>query len=87
MPVIWIPALLRDLADGQEQVKVPGTTLRQALDELTSLYPGLQTRLVDGGQLRPDFSVIVDGTASYLKLRQPLSEDSEVHLVPAVSGG
>ena len=87
MPVIWIPALLRDLTDGQEQIKVPGTTLRQALDELTILYPELRTRLVDDDQLRPDFSVIVDGTASYLKLRQPLSENSEVHLVPAISGG
>ena len=87
MPVIWIPALLRDLTDGREQVEVPGTTLRQALDELIILYPELQTRLIQNGRLRPDFSVIVDGTASYLKLRQPLSENSEVHLVPAVSGG
>ena len=87
MPVIWIPTLLRDLTDGQEQVEVPGTTLRQALDELITLYPELRSRLVDDDQLRPDFSVIVDGTASYLKLRQPLSENSEVHLVPAISGG
>jgi molybdopterin converting factor small subunit len=87
MPVIWIPALLRDLTDGQEQVVVPGTTLRQALDELTNLYPELRTRLVNDDQLRPDFSVIVDGTASYMKLRQPLSENSEVYLLPAISGG
>ena len=87
MPVIWIPALLRDLTEGQEQVEVPGTTLRQALDELTSLYPELRTRLIDEDQLRPDFSVIVNGTASYLKLRQPLSENSEVYLLPAISGG
>ena len=87
MPVIWIPALLRDLTDGQEKVEVPGTTLRQALDELTTLYPELRTWLVDEDRLRPDFSVIVDGTASYLKLRQSLSENSEVHLVPAISGG
>jgi molybdopterin converting factor small subunit len=87
MPVIWIPALLRDLAGGQEQVKVPGATLRQALDELTALYPELRARLVEGDQLRPGFSVMVDGTASYLKLRQPLSENSEVHLLPAISGG
>ena len=87
MPVIWIPALLRDLTDGQEQVEVPGTTLRQALDELTTLYPELRTRLVDDDRLRSDFSVIVDGTASYLKLRQPLSENSEVHLLHAISGG
>ena len=87
MPVIWIPALLRNLTDGQEQVEVPGTSLRQALDALNALYPDLREQLVEGDQLRPEFSVIVDGTASYLKLRQPLSENSEVHLLPAISGG
>jgi molybdopterin synthase sulfur carrier subunit len=87
MPVIWIPALLRDLAEGQEQVEVPGTTLHQALDELDALHPGLKARLIQDDQLRPDFSVIIDGTVSYLKLRQPLSKNSEIHLVPAISGG
>ena len=87
MPTIWIPALLRDLTNGQEQVTVPGATLRQAIDELETRHPGLKTRLLQDGQLNPAFSVIVDGTVSHLKLRQPLSEDSEVHLLPAFSGG
>jgi molybdopterin converting factor small subunit len=87
MPVIWIPALLRDLTGGQEKVVVPGATLRQALEELNELYPSLSAHLLQDGQLRPDFSVIVDGTASHLKLRQALSENSEVHLLPAISGG
>ena len=87
MPVIWIPALLRDLTAGKEQVPVPGSTLRQAIDELESLYPGLKVRLLQDGQLRPAFSVVVDGMVSHLRLRQPLSELSEVHLLPAISGG
>ncbi len=87
MPVIWIPALLRDLTGGQEQVAVPGDTLRQALDELDTLHPGIKARLTHDAQLRPDFSVVVDGMVSHLRLRQPLSENSEVHLLPAISGG
>jgi molybdopterin converting factor small subunit len=87
MPVIWIPALLRDLTGGQEQVRVPGATLRQALDQLEARHPGLKARLLQEDQLRPDFSVVVDGTVSHLKLRQPLTEDSEVHLLPTISGG
>jgi len=87
MPVIWIPALLRDLTGGQEQVAVPGDTLRQAVDELDTLHPGIKVRLIHDDQLRPDFSVIIDGTISYLRLRQPLSEDCEIHLLPAISGG
>ena len=87
MPVIWIPALLRGLTGGQEQVVVPGDTLRQAVDELERLHPALKARLIYDDQLRPDFSIIIDGTVSHLRLRQPLSEDSEIHLLPAISGG
>ena len=87
MPVIWIPSLLRDLTAGQEQVTVSGDTLRQALEELDIRHPGIKARLVDDGQLRQDFSVIVDGNISHLKLRQPLGENSEVHLLPAIVGG
>ena len=87
MPVIWIPALLRDLTDGQQHVTVPGDTLRQAIDELESLHPGLKARLIQDGHLREDFAVVVDGSASHLRLRQPLTENSESHLLPATSGG
>jgi molybdopterin converting factor small subunit len=87
MPVIWIPALLRDLTDGKERVTVPGRTLRQAIDELEAHHPGLKARLLEENQLRLEFSVVVDGTVSHLRMRQPLSENSEVHLLSAISGG
>lgn len=87
MPVIWIPALLRDLTAGKERVTVPGRTLRQAIDELEACHPGIKARLIEANQLRPDISVVVDGTVSHLRLRQLLSENSEVHLLSAISGG
>ena len=87
MAVIWIPALLRDLTGGQERVTVSGDTLRQALHELDELHPGLNERLFEGDQLRADISVVVDGTISLLKLRQPLPENCEVHFLWAFSGG
>jgi len=87
MPVIWVPALLRDLTAGNQQVTVPGSTLRQAIDEVEARYPGIKARLMEAHQLRPDISVVVDGTVSHLRLRQPLSKNSEVHLLSAISGG
>ncbi len=87
MPVIWIPALLRDLTDGKERITLSGDTLRDAIDELEARHPGIKARLLQGDQLRPDISVVVDGTVSRLRLRQPLSENSEVHLLSAISGG
>lgn len=87
MPVVWIPALLREYTAGQERVSVEGRTLRQAIDVLESRYPGLKARLVLDDRLRPEISAVVDGTISSLGLRQPLAENSEVHLLPAISGG
>jgi molybdopterin synthase sulfur carrier subunit len=87
MPVIWIPALLRDLTAGEVRVTVTGDTLRQAIDDLEARHPGIKLCLLQADQLRPDISVVVDGTVSHLKLRQPLSENSEVHLLSAISGG
>jgi molybdopterin converting factor small subunit len=87
MPVIWVPALLRDLTAGKQQVTVPGQTLRQAIDELEVSHPGIKERLLEADQLRPDISVVVDGTVSHLRLRQPLLENSEVHLLSGISGG
>ena len=87
MPEIWIPAQLRGLTNGQERVAVTGNTLRQVVDELEVLHPGLKARLVQDDRLRPEFSVVVDGMVSQMRLRQPLSENSEVHILPAISGG
>ena len=87
MPVIWIPALLRDLTNGEERVAVPGYTVRQVIVELEARYPGIKARLFEGDQLRPDIAIVVDGTLSNLRLRQPLSENSVVHLLSAIRGG
>lgn len=87
MPVIWIPAQLRELSNGQERVSVAGNNLRQALDGLEERHPGLKARLIQDDQLRPELSVIVDGVVSQMRLRQPLAENSEVHILPAISGG
>ncbi len=87
MPVVWIPPLLRELTGGRESVSVPGQTVRQVVDALEATYPGLRARLCDGDRLRPGLSVVVDGAVSRRGLGHPLDEASEVHFVPAVSGG
>jgi molybdopterin synthase sulfur carrier subunit len=87
MPTVWIPPLLRELTGGRESVSVPGQTVRQVIDALETAYPGIRARLCDGDRLRPNLSVVVDGTVSRRGLGHPLDEASEVHFVPAVSGG
>jgi molybdopterin synthase sulfur carrier subunit len=87
VPVLFIPALLRELTGGQKSVCVPGKTVGEALDALEVLYPGVKERLMDGDKLRPDISVAVDSVVSRQRLRQRLEESSEVHFLPAISGG
>ena len=87
MAVVWIPALLRELTGGQESVTVPGETVRQVIENLERAYPGIKARLCENGRLRPNVSVAVDGRVSRQGLRQRLAETSEVHFLPAISGG
>jgi molybdopterin synthase sulfur carrier subunit len=87
MARVWIPSLLRDLTDGQAQVEAPGETVRQLITNLEQTYPGVEARLCTEGKLRPSISVVVDGQVSSQRMRHTLSESSEVHFLPAISGG
>jgi sulfur-carrier protein len=87
MPVVWIPALLRDLTGGEDQVTVPGETVGQVIDLLETRYPGIKARLVEDGRMRPSITIIVDGVTSQKRLRHKLDENSEIHFLPAISGG
>jgi sulfur-carrier protein len=87
LPVVGIPSLLRDLTHGQRSLSVEGETVRQVIDHLEELYPGIKDRLCEEDRLRPSIAIIVDGHTSTLKLRHKLKESSEVHFVISISGG
>jgi molybdopterin synthase sulfur carrier subunit len=87
MAVVWIPALLRSVTGGKAQVTVPGETVRQVIANLEQIYPGIEDRLCEEGRLRPHIAVVVDGQVSRQRLRHRLGENSEVHFLPAISGG
>jgi molybdopterin converting factor small subunit len=84
---MFIPALLRGLAGGQERVAVEGRTLGEAILALEARFPGLGAALAEGDHVRPGLAVALDGeiVAGWLSLH--LGQDSEVHFVPPVSGG
>jgi molybdopterin converting factor small subunit len=87
MPTVWIPSLVRDLTGGQETVTVAGGTVRQVIEALERIYPGIEKRLCDPNGLRPGIAVAVDSQVARLGLSQPVGEQSEVHFLPAVAGG
>lgn len=87
MAEVWIPSQLRDLTGGVERVAVSGETVRQVIDRLDELFPGIRERLCEDDRLRRNISLVVDGHVSQQRLRHPLDESSEVHFIPAISGG
>ena len=87
MPTLFIPAPIRDLTGGKASVRVSASSVREAIEALEAEYPGVMDRLCEEGKIRPNISVMMDGQVSNLRMREKLSEDSEVHFVIAISGG
>jgi sulfur-carrier protein len=90
MATVFIPTLLRKYADGTAKVDVPGTTLRELVDNLEARYPGIKEHLIDPEDpdaFIPGLAAFVDSEATILGLRQRIQEASEVHFIPAVGGG
>jgi molybdopterin converting factor small subunit len=79
--------MLQGLTGGLKQVEVAGGTVGEVIDNLEAAHPGLKARLVDGGALRSNLAVAVDGEVSVLGLLEDVPEGAEVHFIPAISGG
>jgi molybdopterin synthase sulfur carrier subunit len=87
MAVVWIPSLLRNLTAGQKQARVPGKTVGEAIDALDGLYPGIKARLCEGDHLNPALMAMVNGVEAGRGLTTPVSEETEIHFLPAIGGG
>lgn len=87
MATVFIPAVLRPLADGVTCLEVEGQTVRDLVVSLEQFFPRLQGRLLDQGRLRPGVVVAVDSAISVLGLRHPVQKSSEVHFLAAIGGG
>lgn len=87
MAIVFIPTLLRASTGGASQLEVEGATVRQVIGNLELLHPGIQSRLVDGGRLRPNISVAIDGEISSLGLLEAVEPNSEIHFLTAIKGG
>lgn len=84
---VWIPALHRDLTAGVERVVIAGDTVGAVVKELEARYPGIEDRLCEDGKLRPYIAVSVNGEISHRGLRERLPDKSDLHFIPALSGG
>ena len=87
MATVAIPSLMQELTNGKEKATVEGNTIREVLNNLELIYPGFKARICDDDQIRPNIAVYVDGALTREGMRHQVSEDSEIHFLPAISGG
>ena len=87
MATVFIPSLMQSLTAGQHQVQVEGATVRQIVNNLDSAFPGMKERLVEGNRIKPNISVAIDGEITPMGMLEKVGENSEVHFLPAISGG
>jgi len=92
MVTVLIPAPLRPLAGGADEVKIERsvTTVAQALDALWRIHPGLRLRIVtEQGDVRPHVNVFVgsDSIRDSGGLETPIAHGAQIAIIAAVSGG
>jgi molybdopterin synthase sulfur carrier subunit len=87
MATIFIPSMLQSLTGGAKQVDCDARNVRQVIERLEALYPGIMERLVEDGEIRPNLAVAIDGDVAIMGMLEKVGENSEVHFVPAIGGG
>jgi len=87
---VLIPYALRAFTERNAEVEVKGGTAGEAINALASAYPALKNHLfTEDGQLRDFINLFVGGANinSLQGLNTPVSDNSEVMIVPAIAGG
>ena len=87
---IRIPTPLRTMTNGVSEISADGTNVRELIDALEKRFPGMRERLCEpDGAVRRFVNVFVgDEDIRFLQgLDTPVSEGTQVSIIPAVAGG
>ena len=86
---VKIPAQLRAVTDGKEEVEVDGSTVGEVLDAVFARHEDLEERITEDGDLRRFVNVYVGGEDIRFRdgLGTEVSDGDEVQILPAVAGG
>ena len=79
--------MLQKMTDGAQKVDMEVRNVRQVIERLEEIYPGIKDRLLEDGDIAPNIAVAIDGDVAIMGLLQRVGENSEVHFVPAIGGG
>ena len=79
--------MLQKLTSGAKSIEMKASNVRQVVEQLEELYPSIKGRLVENDEMQEGLAVVVDGDVAIMGLLTKVSENSEVHFVPAIGGG
>ena len=88
--MVHIPTPLRQYVSNEETLTVEGSTVGEALAEVTSRYPDLKKHIFnDEGRVRSFINVYVnDEDVRFLdKAETPIKASDEIRLIPSIAGG
>ena len=87
MLTVFVPTMLQTMTNGVKQIDMEANNVRQVIDRLETLYPGMKDRLIESGQIRSNLAVAIDGEVARMGLLEKIGEAREIHFVPAIGGG
>ncbi len=86
---VRIPAPLRTLTGGKEEIVAAGATLGELIEDMEKNHPGIRDRLLDEKGVRRFVNIYVgeEDTRFLGGLKASLKAGDEVTIVPAIAGG
>jgi molybdopterin converting factor small subunit len=90
MPTVKFTYALKRFFPGLAQTMAKGPTLQAILEEIEASHPGLRSYVLDEqGRLRQHVNIFIDGTMvkDRTTLSDPFTENSEIYIMQALSGG
>ena len=86
---VRIPAPLRTLTGGKDEVTAAGATVGELIQELDKKHPGIKDRLLDEKGVRRFVNIYVgEEDVRFLDgLDTPVAAGQTLSIVPAVAGG
>ena len=86
MPVVRLRAPLSELAGGNRELELDGSTVAEVLKQLEQRHPDVKGWILDEhGQIREHINVFVN--KEYGREDTAVSDSDRLHVLPAISGG
>ena len=88
MPTVFIPTMLLEITGVIKDIQINGSRIKDIIDDLENVFPGIRSRLVSDRKLKEDLAVAIDGQTCRLGLMEPVPDTAkEIHYIAAIAGG